>query len=225
MTTAPRALSSGTRAGEKAANSPSLPLPRRFKLISTHTFVICYGVHALSFVAVDFARLGVVSKHCIVPCVSASEARWTPSSHTPLLPFVGCTSIRIDRSLLISDLLVKKVGGGAATPSKTASDAPATPAGVQTPSKQDQSYTSSASSAPTTPTQDRSAQQPAISSPAPPTASAASSGAASRRAGPGTANDKAPNKAKAGGVGKVVAVVGVIAAVGAVVAFNVLKKK
>ena len=60
---------------------------------------------------------------------------------------------RLDRSLLINDLIVKKATGGS-TPSKPVSDAPATPASTptpshaQTPSSQDKSYTPTAASAP-----------------------------------------------------------------------------
>jgi len=60
---------------------------------------------------------------------------------------------RLDRSLLINDLIVKKATGGS-TPSKPVSDAPATPASTptpshaQTPSSPDKSYTPTAASAP-----------------------------------------------------------------------------
>lgn len=66
-----------------------------------------------------------------------------------------CGMLRLDRSLLINDLIVKKTAGGS-TPNKAVSDAPATPAttptpslsGAQTPSSQDNSYTPASATVP-----------------------------------------------------------------------------
>lgn len=124
---------------------------------------------------------------------------------------------RLDRSLLINDLIVKVVGG-TPTPSKPVSDAPATPASTpgsaaQTPSSQDKSYTPAATPAPPA----KGATPSPSPSPQPAKSPAAPAEAPSTSAGTG--------KEKASGGGMLVPVVGLAVVVGAVAAFAVMKKK
>ena len=122
---------------------------------------------------------------------------------------------RLDRTLLINDLIVKVVGG-VATPAKSVSDSPATPAGTpgsvaQTPSSQDKSYTPAA-----TPTPPAKGATPSPS-PSPAKSPAAKGAAPSTSAGTG--------KDKASGGGTLLPVLGLAVVVGAVVAFTMLKRK
>jgi hypothetical protein len=134
---------------------------------------------------------------------------------------VGVTCSRLDRSLLLADLLVKKAAGGAATPAKMISDEPATPAAdaqssPQTPSAQDQSYVPAATITPP----GRSAPQ--RSSPPPAAAPSPVSPAAPATSSP---NSQSPAPAKKGSGSIVGTVLGLAVVVGAVVAFNVMKRK
>jgi pyruvate/2-oxoglutarate dehydrogenase complex dihydrolipoamide acyltransferase (E2) component len=154
---------------------------------------------------------------------------------------------RLDRSLLVNDIIVKVVGG-AATPAKSISDSPASPASTpgsaasqtpgsaasQTPSSQDKSYTPAAT--PTPPakaeTPPAKAETPSPSPSPQPLASPSPAKAPSRlQISQEISLDAVPSlspgtgKGNATGGGKVVAVVGLAVVVGAAVAFSVMKRK
>ena len=141
---------------------------------------------------------------------------------------------RLDRSLLVNDIIVKVVGG-AATPAKSISDSPASPASTpgsaasQTPSSQDKSYTPAAA----TPTPLAKAETPSPSPSPQPSASPSEIAKAPSRLqiSQDISLDAVPSlspgtgKGNATGGGKLVAVVGLVVVVGAAVAFSVMKRK
>ena len=139
---------------------------------------------------------------------------------------------RLDRSLLVNDIIVKVVGG-AATPAKSISDSPASPASTpgsaasQTPSSQDKSYTPAATPTPpakaATPSPPPSPQPSASPSPA----TAPSRLQSSQEISLGAVPNPSPGtgKGNASGGGKLVAIVGLAVVVGAAVAFSVMKRK
>jgi len=163
----------------------------------------------------------------------------------------------------LSDLLVKKVGGAVATPNKTISEAPATPAAAspspaQTPSSPDTSYTSTPppqkqqsppprSSPETTVApsrllaeklnpQARDAEGSAVPEPSrrgnratsddgPSFADSKPSSARTEPAKTQAAHEEPPRTKASGGSSMLITIMGLAAVAGAVVAFNVMKRK
>jgi pyruvate/2-oxoglutarate dehydrogenase complex dihydrolipoamide acyltransferase (E2) component len=139
---------------------------------------------------------------------------------------------RLDRSLLVNDIIVKVVGG-AATPAKSISDSQASPASTpgsaasQSPSSQDQSYTPAGTPTPpakaATPSPSPSPQPSASPSPAKAPSRLEISKEMSLGAVPSPSTGTGKGEASVGG--KLVAIVGLAVVVGAAVAFSVMKRK